>query len=416
MKKFVILVFFTLYTFSHAINLEELIQEAEKSNPVLKQKKLDIKIQKALRKSKRAEKFGEIDLDFMLNRYEDKRILYPITPPINPYNLVGARNQLISRISYTLPLFTGFKLENSIEISKMGETLKEISYRLTRNQVIYNIRVLYIQILSLEKQKKAFLEYKKSLEQLYRDVKEKVSLGKKAYVDLLKVEYDIKDVEANIEKIKNDISSLKAGIKVLVGKDINLSEIEDISLSDNFKIEKSISSLGKLKEVGIQEKIAEKKLKVEKGSLLPQIYLNTSFQRNTGNGEYKDLWQISLNIKYNLFDFGKRKHRILEKSLQLKKIKLQKKYITLKVEADLRKALNNIETAEYKIKATKKQLSLAKTVEDIEKTKYLQGVSDMYDYLHAKAQRYMAESSYYKALYDREIAISFLKYILEEYK
>ncbi|NPA53132.1 MAG: hypothetical protein GXO21_00515, partial [Aquificae bacterium] len=48
--------------------------------------------------------------------------------------------------------------------------------------------------------------------------------------------------------------------------------------------------------------------------------------------------------------------------------------------------------------------------------KYETGISDIYDYLHAKAQKYIAESSLYQALYDKEIAISYLKYILEEYK
>jgi len=50
----------------------------------------------------------------------------------------------------------------------------------------------------------------------------------------------------------------------------------------------------------------------------------------------------------------------------------------------------------------------------VEKAKYEEGVSDLYDYLYAKAERFYAEAEYYDAIYSREIAITYLKYLLEE--
>ncbi|NPA54336.1 MAG: TolC family protein, partial [Aquificae bacterium] len=154
MRYIFIFLFFLNFSFKvYSITLEEVINIAKLYNPVLKQKKIDIEIQKTKEKQNKAKKFGQIEIFGVYNRYEDKRILYPISPPLNPSNLVGAENQIIGGISYSIPLFTGFKIKNNIEISKLGKKLKEIQYKLSKNQIIYNIRNIYIKILSLEKQK-----------------------------------------------------------------------------------------------------------------------------------------------------------------------------------------------------------------------------------------------------------------------
>ncbi len=413
-----VLLVLTLFPFflAKAITLDEVIQTALTNNPVLKQKELDVKIQEKRVKQSRADRFGEIDIFGAFNRYEDKRILYPISPPIKPPSIVGAENQTILGVSYTVPLFTGFRLENRIKINQLGKVLKEIQYRLTKNQIIYNIKSVYIKILSLQKQKEAFLEYKKSLKKLYENVEEEVKVGKKAEVDLLKVEYDLKNVEATIEKIKNSIKSLKQALKTLSGReDLDLSNLKEIKFSKVPEL-KSIKSLDRFKQTQILSSIYRKKINIAKGLYYPQLFLKVSAQRNMGNDEYKDLWQISFNVKYDLFDFGKRKNQYLETVLEEKKSLLKQKDVKLKIKQYITEALNQIKTAEAQIKASKKQLELSKTVEDIEKTKYEEGISDIYHYLLAKSKKYLAESSYYKALYDKELAVSYLKYILEEYK
>ncbi len=415
-------IFFTLLfiSFSEATSLHELITIAKNNNLLIKEKSIQLQIQFHHIKQKRASKFGEISMYGMYNKYEDPRILYPISPPLDPKKLVGAENQFIVGISYSVPIFTGFKITKSIKISELGKTLKKSQLNLTKNQIIYNLKVLYIKVLSLQKQLYAFKEYKKSLDVLYQNVKNKVKEGKKAEVDLLKVDYERKNVEATVDKIKNSINTLKSAIKTIVGKrDIDLSKLEDIKPETYPPKDLALSKinfLDKIKQAKINKEIAKKQLDIAKGEYFPYVFFKASTQRNIGNSEYKDLWQISVNIKYNLFDFGKRKHNYIEKALREKIADIKEKQIKLELLKDIDKAYNDIETAVSKIKATEKQVQLARTVEDIEKTKYEEGVSDIYDYLHAKAQRYLAESSYYQALYNKEIAISYLKYLLEEYK
>ncbi|NPA12448.1 MAG: TolC family protein, partial [Aquificae bacterium] len=181
---------------------------------------------------------------------------------------------------------------------------------------------------------------------------------------------------------------------------------------DNF----DMNNLDTVKKTKLNKEIARKNLQKVKGQYLPKVYLDASLQRNIGNDEYKDLWHIGFSVKYNLFDFGARNSQLIQSKLQLKKALIQQREVELKIKEKLVDAVNRIKTAQAKIKAYKKQIKFAKKVEEVEKVKYEEGVSDLYNYLYAKAQRIMAETSYIQAIYERERAVSYLKYILEEYK
>ncbi|WP_457642983.1 TolC family protein [Persephonella sp.] len=406
---------------SYGITLQQVIDEALKNSPVLQKKELEVKIEKSKGKELKGKRFGHVDLFVNGVHYEDRRILYPLSPPIDPRRLAGAQNQLIAGISYTVPLFTGFEIEESIKISRINKKIKQLDYRLTKNELVYNIKSIYLKILELEKQKEAVLAYKTSLEQLYSDTQYAVKLGKKPEVDLLKVEYQLASAKAQIVQIQNSISALKTTLLSLVGKeDLDLSKIEEVSLTEEnppslSQLKEKINRLSTIKKAELAEKIAKRKLKIAKGKYLPSVFLNASAQRNTGNGYYKDLWQVGLQINFTLLDFGSRKGQYIKSKLEVKKTALEKRAVKLEIQKKLADALSKISSAQSKINSAQKQVVFAKKVEEIEKAKYEEGVSDMYDLLYAKAQRITAETSYYQAVYERERAFAYLKYILEEY-
>ncbi|MDQ7055782.1 MAG: TolC family protein [Persephonella sp.] len=124
MKKLFFLLLFPIFTYG--ITLEQLIETAVQNSPYLKEKRLEIKIKKSEKNVVKGSRFGEIKLFGTVIRYEDDRVLYPITPPINPVTLTGAQNQLILGVRYDLPLFTGFRITNQIKISEINRRVKRV--------------------------------------------------------------------------------------------------------------------------------------------------------------------------------------------------------------------------------------------------------------------------------------------------
>ncbi|HHG74929.1 MAG TPA: TolC family protein [Persephonella sp.] len=416
-----ILLFFLIFMeTAFSMDLDTLINQALKNSPYITEKRIDLKIGKVTVEKSKKKKFGQIDLFGSFNRYEDPRILYPISTPVNIHNLTGAENQIIAGISYTVPIFTGFKIKRSVQISKISKKIKEIDLSLTEQMVVFNIRSVYLKILSLEKQLISAKAYRTSLEKLKNDIQEAVNLGRKPEMDLFKVQYRIEDINYKIKKIQNSIKTLKSAVKTLVGdQGIDLSNLEDIKptkeiiLDRDFYVKK-IKTLKRIKKIDLTKEISRQKMLTVKGEYLPEIYFKASAQRNMGNSQYKDLWQIGILINYRLFDFGVRKNRYIQSKLDLRKKSILKEKAELELIKEIDEAINRIKTYQAKIKASEKKLKYARSVEEAEKAKYEEGVSDLYNYLYAKAERFSALAEYYDSVYNREIAIFYLKYLLEE--
>jgi len=416
----VVVVILFASAFSHAVTLEELINEALKNSPILKQKNMDVKVREAKGRSVKAQRFGEVKALLKGTRYEGQRILYPLTPPLDPKNLVGAENQIVAALSYTLPLFTGFELQRSIDIANLMKEIREIDYRLTKNQLVFNIKSVYLKVLELQRNLRTLEAYRSSLEKLHSDVKLAVELSKKAEADLFKVRYQLEQVQGEIEKVRNSLMTLKQVIIYLVGReDLDLSKFEDIGKTHSLNLnnlDRKVGELEVLRRTNLYEKVAHKKLEIAKGKYLPKVYFNASAQRNIGNGEYKDLWQVGFVIEFTLLDFGKRKSHYIQSKLELEKARLVKKNLKLKIKKDITDALGRIRSAQANIEVARRQIEYAKKIEEVEEAKYNEGVSDMFNLLYAKAQRIKAETEYYRAFYERERAVAYLYYLLEEFK
>ena len=409
---FSMIFFFFVLTGLNAITLEQAIKTAIKHNPSINKSSIDIDIRKKLTKQAEAVRFGQFDALASYDKYDSERTMQPFNIKYLSENIFSVGAQ------YNLPIFTGFELTENIKISKLNEKITYFSNKLNKNQIIFNIKSVYYKIPSLKKQLKTMYNYKDSLKELLKNVDLMVATGKKPEVDLYKIEYDVKNADAAIAQLQNNINTLKYALKEIMGKkDFKIGNIEDINLTKNFSPEKIESkNLTSIKRVNAKSSIASSNIKKAKSEYFPKLYLNANiFENYDDNGNDINIWQVTLNMKFDIFDFGKRKNSVEEKKLEKLKIDFEKLEIELKKDKDTADAINKVKTEEANIEAFKNQIKFAKESERIEKMKYEEGVSQIYDYLYAKTRRYIAESKYYDALYNRENAIAYYYYVTEKF-
>ena len=140
-------------SFSYGLTIEDAVKTAIENNPSIKQQIIQQEISHHKTKEINANRFGKIDAFVNYTHYNFPRLVAPISPPLDPISIgaiVGAKNITIPGIRYDIPLFTGFKIEKSVEISKLNEKLSEVAVNLTKNQIAFNVRSIYLKILTLK--------------------------------------------------------------------------------------------------------------------------------------------------------------------------------------------------------------------------------------------------------------------------
>ncbi len=389
-----------------AMTLDEAIQTALQKSPLLHIQKYKTLQAKENKKAKKAKTYGKVVATANYTHYNIPRTLAPIVPPITP-DITVSKDIASYGAMYEVVLFNGFADVSSVKIANLEHNIASIDYKLSKAKLIFNIKSLYYKILSLQKELQSAKSYKRALEKLYSDVKKEVELGKKAKIDLLKVNSDLQNASFAIINLEKNIEIVKSQLAYTIGIDAVSHVAPAQETLHTNPIQKSFS----YKKASLESKKAQKAIKKAQSLYYPKIALNLFYTQNVGQDNNKELWQSGLNLSWNIFDFGYKSHE-LQKAKIASLIAKEKLLDTKReLQTKLKEAKRRIEIAQAKIKATKAQLKLLRKIKETEMIKYEKGISDMYDLLYAIAKYENAKSAFSQAIYELETQKAYYNYI-----
>jgi len=423
MKKILILFFLSLPLFS--ITLESLTSYALKHSIVVKQTKAQLELAKLSHKQSKLKQFGELDAVGSYTHYNIERTLAPLPPSamMSGEPITTSKDIYSAGVNYSVPLFTGFGMTRGIEMANISKEMSKAKTLLTKEELVYNIRSLYITILSLEDMKKAQQSYIDALQRLKKDIAYKVELGKKAEVDLIKSEADIEEANAGLENIVANIEITKSTLASLAGRSVKKVVPIKFKVSKNNisvdRLYEKAANLNKVKVEDLSIKKADKAVQKNKSSLYPQLSLNAYYGKNygedikTGKDDDEEIYQVGLNAKYNLIDFGSTSIDIQKAKISKLQAKLQKSQTLLDLKKLIIKAVSQIKRDYALYRSNLQRYKLSKKSAKIERVRYDSSVSTLNDLLLAKAKENLAKAKLIESRYNYKKSVYFLDYIME---
>ncbi len=407
-----------------AITLDESVSLALANSSKLSEIKLNKEIKKLNKEEKNSLKYGELSLLGSFDHYNLPRTLAPITPATISPSTPTTQDLFSVGINYSVALFTGFAQTKSVEIEQLQVDNALIVENLTKEQIVYNVKNIYLSILSLEKQLDSLEEYYRAQNAFLDVIKDEVTLGKKAYIDELKAKNDLQSIKANIQTLVTNIDILKASLKYFI--DVDVAVLEDVAISvsqKEFEVV-NIDSLDRLKVLEIGLKTMEKKIELKNSSYYPQISLNgyygenfgfnDSTNQNDGDLNSENIWQVGVKLKYKLYDFGSRDASI--ESVKVQKLQTQRKKDDIKREItkDIATALAKLNESISMYESATSQFELLRESAEIEQVRYESGAATINDLLFVNAQKELAKSKMIDSKYRYQKSIYYIEYLLEK--
>ncbi len=145
-----------------ALTLEECVQLALKKNPDLQKQQLSLDLAHEDVAEQRAGSFGKLDIIGSYTHYNLPRTLAPLTPASIAFgaaDVATTQDLFGTAVVYEVPLFTGFAQTRAVEAADLQREMAGATLKLSREQLIYNVKTLYVQILSLQDQEEAQVSY-----------------------------------------------------------------------------------------------------------------------------------------------------------------------------------------------------------------------------------------------------------------
>jgi outer membrane protein TolC len=407
-------------------SLNELIGYAINNSNIIKKAKTQVELSKLKQKESRQSRFGKLDLVASYNHYNIERTLAPLPPSAMKSGkyIVTSKNIYSVGLNYSVPLFTGFAQTQDIKIQDIAKSLASAKVSLTKEELAYNIKSLYTSALSLQDMLSAQNSYIRALKELNKQISYEVKLGKKAQIDQIKAQADTEEAIANKEAIKANIDILKASLSAIVGK--RVTKLAPIKI----RVTKSLPSVNSLvRKSASLNKVRVKDLTIAKSNQLikksqaknyPQVNLNIYAGKNYAEDINKDKWssenlsQISLNVKYNITDFGASNAKIEQAKVANLQAKLDRAQTILELKRDIIKARAQIRASFATYSASLKRYKLTKKAQSIEEVRYQNSISTINDLLLAKAKTMLARAKVIDSKYNYKKSRYYLDYIMEK--
>jgi len=439
-KKYLFLSIILSFNYLNAMSLDTAIKLALKHNNELKKTYLDLEQSRLQKESIKVDRYGKVNIVASYEHYNNSRTLVPLPPmqmtssPTAAYEIPTTKDMFSAGISYSVVLFDGNAQKNNYQISNLSQTTSFLKTKLAKEELVYNVKSLYVSILALQKQLIATKEYSYSQKRLFEQIKKQYELGSKSKLDLLKAKNAYISSKSNEDKIEVNIDILKTNLSKVLGG-IKFDNAEDISVDmQKYKdFRTNVEQLKKFQIIKTKSKIASKKIDKLKSLYFPQVSLNSYFGYNFGPNDttntspltgktyiergdlnFKSNWQIGVNFKWNVFDFGYKDALLEKERVALQSMKIQEIQTKLEIEKNLKNAKNKLSLSKANFDSAKSEYELLDAIVKVEIVKYENGMITLDDLLLSKAKKNLAYMKLINSKYEYQKILDYIEYIYEK--
>lgn len=346
--------------------------------------------------SSREANFGDFGFNDFLNNMSligtpaGNSALLSIKP--HDLNYPGAQNYFQSKLTYSVPLYTGGKLSSYEKIASEMEKIKELDAEKVTDEKIYETRKSYYDMALLEHSIEQLKVIQKNIATLESTTEQMLKEGYAKKVDLLEVQAKGANVDRMLGEMEANKKLLYHYLSFLLNQ--NVTEIippaddkAKVSISESDVLSTNID----LKKASHGLEIRSSMIDVAYSPYLPTVgaFAETSTADNSFLGNLSDhsAYTVGAKLSWNLFNGGI-DSSTLEKARidQLKtvtQVELAKKGIALQYD----KISTEIESLDFQIASLQKELDLSNAIYANYEGRYREHLVSMSDVIIKQSQQ-----------------------------
>jgi outer membrane protein TolC len=126
------------------------------------------------------------------------------------------------------------------------------------------------------------------------------------------------------------------------------------------------------------------------------------------------LWQVGVNLKYNLLDFGKRDAGVQKAKIAKLQANLNKEQLLLDVKKSLIEGVGKVKQAYAQYVGNEAQYVLSRQSEKIEQVRYDNDATTLNDLLLAKSKTQFAKAKVIESKYTYQKSVYYIDYLMEK--
>ena len=340
------------------------------------------------------------------------------TEPKN-LNYPEDRNNFTTKLSYDIPLFTGFKLSNQKDILKLQEKANEIKYNLDVKELEFEVLKAYNSAVVAKDFIKALEKAKESIEFMKNGAIAFHNEGLVTKIDVNEAKVYESNINSQLLEAQNNFQLALAYLGFLSSDDSikDVEELENIYFkfpNEEELYAKALENRDEVKMQNIQVNATKKNIEIANSSYYPSVYSHLEYGYNddkvtvdSDKNYYIAMIGISLTLFDNTRSIEKQKNKI-----EYQKASLNEEKLKDAIKLELKKAILNLETKEKVLAQKIEAKDLANDILNQAKLQYKNQLISMTTLLQQEANFRKNEALLIQARYEKSLALASLNLIL----
>jgi outer membrane protein len=325
----------------------------------------------------------------------------------------------------TLPLFTGGQLSSRVNAARLLEAAAQHHLVRTREELIYNVSAAFYSQLGQRHIVESVAFSQRTLVAHRQRIRDLLEAKKAVRVDLLRTEVRLADVQQRLVQENNLLAIQQRLLATLLGGGTSRRPVvaegelpvalETVTADGALKqaIEHRADLLAARREVDAQKQ----KVAAARGAHWPQVYGRAAYSERYATdpellpGQHDDRHTgfIGVTVDLPLFEGGQISARVREEKARLTAAEERMRQLELQVQLEVESAALNVNSSRERVRATAQSVEQAQESLSIERNKYDTGKGTIVDVLDAQSALLEAQTAYYRALADHQIALAQLQ-------
>ncbi len=320
------------------------------------------------------------------------------------------KNAFGNTVTLSYPLYTGGKLEHSIESAEYGLNSADLTLEDTLQSVREQATAYYYLVLQYRNMIDVRNESVNTLQEHLANVGAQYRVGIVAKSDVLRSEVELANAKQALVTAENNYDIAVATLNNYIGLPANTILMPqeqlaytkyDLSLDGCTAYALKNRPDGAAADYAVKQ--AELAKEIQKSSYRPQINAQATVARTGEHAfgkDHGDSWQAGLVASWNIFDNGVTSAKVRETEASLYRLQEQAAATKEGIELDVRNAYLNLLAAEKNIGTTQIAVSRAEEDYKIASVRYSAGVDTNLAVMDAESSLTTARMNYYQALYE----------------
>lgn len=335
---------------------------------------------------------------------------------------IGENNSYIANIEFEQTIFQSgqFGVSKVRKVATLFSELSREGTKLTKDQVILNVRRSFYTVLLSQQVLEVFRETLTQTEAHFEDVKKKYESGVAAEFDLLRSEVDRSEAKAALIEAQNNLELARSALKNAIGlpldRQLNVTgSLQYQPVPDDEVLRVSQEALRvrpEMKQLNLQLEMARLNISIQRGQHLPSLSLvgNYQFQGQSsdfqfGATERSSSFTTGLSLRFDIFDGFATSARIQQAQAEVNEILHQTDNISQLIKLEIEQATLRMKDAQERIAARQKSVEQAQKAYDIAEVRYDSGISTQLELFDARLALNRTKTNYLQAIYDYNIAL-----------